>query len=132
MRRTRDSGSGTIWVVTAATVVVLAAVAVTSVAAAMIARHRAGAAADLAALAAASAAASLGPDPCAVADRVAARNGGRLVGCAVDATAVVEVTVEVRPAGLAGRVGVARVSAMAGPVTAGSRRARRPGRAAAR
>ncbi len=78
-----------------------------------VAAHRAGAAADLAALAGAQALRD-GADPCAVVDRVAGRNDGRVTACAVQG-ADVRVTVEVDTPTMVGLVWSPDSSARAGP-----------------
>ena len=113
-------GSASVYVLTAAAVVLLAGTAATLIGSAVVARHRAAAAADLGALAAAGSA-HLGPaEACATAGRVVRANGARLAGCRVEGPDAV-VTAAVRPAGPGARWGEAVVSARAGPVD-------RPGR----
>ncbi len=116
MRRAKgdDTGSATVWVLAVGLVFVLAAATIALGAAATVARHRAQAAADLAALAAAMRAWDGQAAACDRAAEVSARNGARLVACALDGFDAL-VTVEVAPAGGAGWAD-ARASARAGPV----------------
>lgn len=114
---TPDRGSATVYVLSAAVVVLAAGGVGAEVGAAVVARHRAAAAADLGALAAAATALRGSPSPCGVAARVVAANAGRMVGCRlVGADAFV--TVDVAPAGFGRSWGTARGSARAGPARA--------------
>lgn len=110
-----ERGSGSVWVAAVAGVLAVVGGATVLVGAAAVARHRAESAADLAALAAARSAVIGDPAACAVAARVAGRNGARITGCRVLTGAVVEVTVSVpvRLGGLGRREAIAR--ARAGP-----------------
>lgn len=112
--RPHDAGSGTVWTLAAAMVVLVVAVAVVGVGGAVVARHRAGSAADLAALAAAGRAAPGASGACELAARVVAADGGRLRACTVSG-AVVEVTVAVEATVLGHRLGTAVGRARAGP-----------------
>ena len=105
-----DRGSASVYVLTAAAVVLLAGMAATVVGAAVVARHRAATAADLGALAGA-ASAPMGDRPaCAVAERVVGANGARLIGCQLLGADVL-VTTAASPMVLGGLGGEARVSA---------------------
>ena len=110
-----ERGSGSVWVAALAGVLALVGGATVLVGAAAVARHRAESAADLAALAAARSAVIGDPVACAVAQRVADRNGARITGCRVRPGTVVEVTVSVpvRLGGIGTREATAR--ARAGP-----------------
>ncbi len=108
-------GSTTLLGVVLVAAVVLVSLAVSAAVAVVDVRHRAGAAADLAAVAAAEAWVR-GRPACVVADAVVTRNGGRLLGCRVDGTAVA-VSVEVRRSVLGSTWAVSgRRVAWAGPV----------------
>ena len=102
MRRARlpggERGAGSVLVLSVAMVVLTALLGTAVLATGQAARRHAAAAADLAALAAAGRLA-LGPQqlqPCEVAAKVAAANGGRLRECVIDGLEVeVKVTVRV-------------------------------------
>lgn len=110
-----DRGSASVYVLTAAAVVLLAGMAASVVGSVVVARHRAGAAADFGALAAASSAQRGSGSACAVAERVVRANGARLAGCQVLGADVI-VTAAVSPAISGGVWGEAQVAARAGPV----------------
>lgn len=110
-----DRGSSSVYVLTAAAVVLLAGMAATVVGSAVVARHRAGAAADLGALAAAASAQQGSGSACAVAQRVVRANGARLAGCR-QVGADVLVTAAVAPTILGDEWGEALVAARAGPM----------------
>lgn len=114
--RHRDRGSATVWVLSCCTVILALVAATLAVGAAVVARHRAWAVADLAALAAAQSLVEGAAQPCRPAARVAAAQGGRLVGCAVVGD-VVEVIAEVSVArtGPLSALSPARARARAGP-----------------
>ncbi|MDX6315621.1 MAG: hypothetical protein QOF84_2436 [Streptomyces sp.] len=101
----RDRGSATVWAVLLMALLFVAAGGLLALGHALTARHRAGAAADLAALAAADHALDGQAEACALAARVAAAQGARLLRCAV----VGEV------ADLVATVGPAQVRSRAGP-----------------
>lgn len=82
--RRAERGSATVRALTVAVLLVVVAVAVLQIVLVIGLRQRAAAAADLAALAASRASVE-GEDPCAAADAVARRNGGRLRDCRMDA-----------------------------------------------
>lgn len=89
-----DSGSATVWATFCAVSLCAVFAAVLALGQAISVRHRAAGAADLAALAAAQNALSGSPAACAVAERVAAAQGARVVSCDVregvaDVTALV-------------------------------------------
>ena len=117
----RESGSGTVWVLAVAVLLVLGGIVAATVAVVVAASRTADTAADLAALSAASSCGSasttdcgdLGETPCALARRIAHAHRTRLVACSVRA-GVVDVVVEVRPRSLAGGVFVVRSRARAG------------------
>lgn len=75
-----ERGSATIWVLSCCVLLLVVAGVATVRGLAVVARHRAEASADLAALAAAGRI-GVADDGCAVAARIAARNGARLVSC---------------------------------------------------
>jgi secretion/DNA translocation related TadE-like protein len=110
-----ERGSATVWVMALAAVLAVVGAAVVLVGAATVARHRAETAADFAALAAAGRAAWGEAGGCELAAQVARANAARLLSCAIDEGAVVEVRVSV-PVRL-GRLGVVAASgrARAGP-----------------
>ncbi|GAA5699552.1 MULTISPECIES: Rv3654c family TadE-like protein [Streptomyces] len=140
----RDRGSASVWVVCAIAGLCVVFGAVLAMSQAVVTRHRAASAADLAALAAADHWADAGGGACAMADRVARAQGGRLVRCAVegeisDVTATSgrgPFTAEVRArAGPAGPADAVVPPGPAGPVVpvppgAVSRTSARPGREA--
>lgn len=98
-----ECGSGSVWVLAVACVLIMASVAAVAVAAVLGAGRRADTAADLAALSAAGVGAADLDSACAVAERIAAAHQTRLTACVVEG-AVVDVTVEARqpmPGGLA-------------------------------
>lgn len=108
-----DRGSATVLATALVALAAALAVLLAGLTSAVVARHRAASAADLAALAAASTL-SRSPDAaCTAAERVAQRNGARISQCAVGETSV-DVSVRVRPAGPAGRLGAAIGRARAG------------------
>jgi secretion/DNA translocation related TadE-like protein len=94
VRNPRDDGSGTVWVLGLAGMILAAGIVALGWAGAVGARHRAEGAADLAALAGAGRALEGTSAACGEAGRVAARNGARLRDCGVDGL-VVDVVVEV-------------------------------------
>ncbi|HEV7708882.1 MAG TPA: Rv3654c family TadE-like protein [Asanoa sp.] len=110
-----DRGSATVWVLAVGLAFVLLGLACATVGVAAIGRHRAQTAADLGALAGAARTLEGPAAVCARATDIAAANGGRVTGCAVqgfDVIVTVEVVVQLPPRGL--RVATAR--ARAGPV----------------
>ncbi|MGN6613310.1 MAG: Rv3654c family TadE-like protein [Angustibacter sp.] len=121
-----DRGSATVLATALVALAAVLAVLLAGLASAVLARHRAASAADLAALAAASTLSRSPGDACATAARVAQRNGARVSGCAAFATSV-DVSVRVRPAGLARHLGEAVGRARAGPGLPAPARARRQG-----
>lgn len=113
-----DAGSGTVLVLTAASVLLLIGTVLASLAAVGVARHRAASVADLSALAAASSA-HLGSGPaCDAAREVADRSSARLVECRVVGD-VAYVVASVRPPGRLGELGAATARARAGPASSG-------------
>lgn len=110
-----DRGSASVYVLTAAAVVLLAGLAAAAVGSAVVARHRAGAAADLGALAAAASAQTDRGRACNDAERVVRANGARLAACQILGADVI-VTAGVSPTMLGTVWGEARVAARAGPV----------------
>jgi secretion/DNA translocation related TadE-like protein len=106
-----DGGSATVLLLAGVLVAFVLAVACAGLGSALAARHRAESAADLSALAAASAPAA---SACPVAARMASAQGARLATCQAD-DGNVRVSVAVTPAGPAGRLGLARAVARAGP-----------------
>lgn len=123
-----ESGSATIWVLTASGLVLAAGLLVTLLSVAVLTRHRAEAAADLAALAAADAALQGRAAACGRAGRVAAAGGATLVSCVlVNATA--EVVVRLPPTGLLGRLPPVSARSRAGPGPVGTELPRSSGRA---
>lgn len=114
--RRRDDGVATVLVLASAALLVLVASVAVALAGVSVARQRAASAADLSALAGAEAVLSGPAAACRRAASLAGRVGGRLSACHVDGDIVV-VGVDVRPAGLLGRLGVATARARAGPVT---------------
>ncbi|WP_329316104.1 Rv3654c family TadE-like protein [Streptomyces sp. NBC_01262] len=100
----RDRGSATVWGVLLTTLLCAAAAAFLTLGHALASRHRAGAAADLAALAAADHALDGQAAACALAARVAAAQGARLVRCAVVGE-VADLTTAVGPASVRARAG---------------------------
>lgn len=83
-----DRGAVSVWWALCLAALSTVSLAVLALGAAAAARHRAGAAADLAALAAADRVAAGGGGACAVARRVAADNGARVVRCHLDGPVV--------------------------------------------
>ena len=117
MRRLRSvRGSGTVLVLAGVGLLAMVAATVVVVGTAVVARHRAQSAADLAALAAAAHALDGEQAACSRAAAVARAGGAELVACRLTGD-VVDVVTTVRPRGLAGRVGVARGRARAGPAS---------------
>ncbi|UFU03406.1 flp pilus-assembly TadE/G-like family protein [Ruania suaedae] len=112
----RDRGSATVLVLAILAAGLVLMVLLGALVHASVARGTAQAAADLAAIAAAGEAASGGPDPCALAERVAERNGGQLSSCAVGDGALTDVEVRVPATPLPGWDQVAVAAARAGPV----------------
>src|SRR4051794_14864181 len=96
-----DRGSGTVYGLAIAGLIMTLTFAAAALGEALIARHQAMAGADLAALAAADAVARGDPDPCAAADRIAHRQHAELVRCHTDGL-IVDVDVAVRVGGLLG------------------------------
>ncbi|MCW2715978.1 MAG: rane protein [Frankiales bacterium] len=109
-----DAGVATVLVLALAGVLALLGAGTASLAAVAVARQRAASAADLAALAAAERAAEGRPAACARARRVARLVDAELLTCSV-AGEVVDLVVQVRPAGQLGRLGAASARARAGP-----------------
>ncbi|MGW5364868.1 Rv3654c family TadE-like protein [Actinopolymorpha pittospori] len=109
-----ERGSGSVWVLAVACLLIMASVAAIAVAAVLGAGRRADTAADLAALSAAG----MGPadldSACAVAERIAAAHRTSLTACTVEG-AVVDVTVEARQAMPGGLALTLRARARAGP-----------------
>lgn len=114
-----DRGAVAVVVIALAAVVGLAGATASALGAVAVARQRAAAVADLSALAAAQHAHEGDAVACAWASRIARADGARLRRCVL-AGDVVEVAVEVRPAGRLGRLGSATSRARAGPVSGGS------------
>lgn len=114
MRRRRDSGSATVFVLAAMGVIGLAAAVVCCVGAAITVRHRAAAAADAAALAAAGRAVDGQAAACSRAAALASDDGARLTDCVLDG-AFARVAASVRPHGWLAFLGPAIVKARAGP-----------------
>ena len=110
----QDTGSGTVLVLAAASVLLLVGMLLASLAAVGVARHRAASVADLSALAAASSAHLGNAAACAVAADVADRSSARLLECRLRGD-VVEVVASVRPPGRLGELGSATARARAGP-----------------
>ena len=114
--RDADRGSGSVLVLGICGVLLSMLAASALLGSAIATRHRAQAAADLAALAAADVALGRRPgDPCRLAAAVAAANGAGLVACEVTEDSGAVVRVEIAPPGPAAAIGVAQVSARAGP-----------------
>lgn len=113
---TDERGSGTVLVVAAIGLVVVLSLAGIQLGAAAGAAHRARSAADLSALGGAAALQQGAGDPCAGALELAARNGARLVACAVGPaeSVLVRVSADVRGA-WPGVPRSASASARAGP-----------------
>ncbi|MGL5859605.1 MAG: Rv3654c family TadE-like protein [Angustibacter sp.] len=112
--RLTDEGSAAVLVLAVGMLAILLASALSLLGSAVIARHRAASVADLAALAAADVLVgrTVG-SPCPAARAIATVSGATLSSCVVvDGTALVSASV--RPAGLAGRLGVARAWSRAG------------------
>lgn len=109
-----DSGSATVLLLAAMSVVAMVTAAALAVATVAAHRQRSATAADLTALAAASAPSGADIDGCRRALSVAAANGGRLVGCHAEAGAI-EVTVAVELPGLLEPFGPVSVRSRAGP-----------------
>lgn len=116
LARGRERGSGSVWMLAAATIVVMAAVVSTTMVAVVGAGRRADTAADLAALSAAAVRPDRLGSACAVAVRIATAHQTRLVACAVEGSEV-DVTVEAYPAAPGGELFVVRARARAGPTT---------------
>jgi secretion/DNA translocation related TadE-like protein len=118
-----QTGSATIWMVSAIAVVVMMAVAAIGVGSVVLARHRAGNAADAAALAAAADAIDGPAAACARGAAIARLDGARLISCSLqDAVAAVRVTVALPRAirALAARTGeVGTLSDASGQARAG-------------
>ena len=114
-RRRRERGSGTVLVLGVVGLLVGLVVGALSVVSAVVESHRAQSAADLSALAAAALLVRGDPPDaaCAVAVRVAGRNGGSVAACRTGSDLSVEVVVEV-PANLP-KVGSATARSRAGP-----------------
>ena len=109
-----DQGSASVWAIAVLSLMLAIAIAGLGIGAATVARHRAASAADLAALAAASALARGGPDPCAVAERIARAQGGEIAACGLDGL-VADVVVRVPVAGPLSFGAAALMRARAGP-----------------
>lgn len=109
-----ERGSGTIWVLGCAVLVLVAGMVAATLVAVAAAGRRADTAADLAALSAAGRIQDSTAVPCGVARRIAAAHQARMTSCAVLGP-VVEVAVEVRPRSLAGGLFLVRATARAGP-----------------
>jgi secretion/DNA translocation related TadE-like protein len=96
MRARGESGAGSVLALAIVGAVVLLAVAALTLGSALVVRQKAIDAADAASLAAADAASgAVGGDPCAIARRVAAADGGALGTCRVDGL-IVTVSVSAR------------------------------------
>ena len=115
-----DAGSGSVYVLVAATAVLALGLAIAAVGDAVVARHRAESLADLAAIAAASAQ-QRGGDGCASGAAFARSERGRVVACRVEAGGAVDLTVTVPAGPVLARfgLGVALARARAGPAPAG-------------
>lgn len=110
----RDTGYGTVLVLSLSSLLVLVAMVVVALGAVAVSRHRAASAADLGALAAAGRAASGEAGACSAARRTVQAAGAVLQDCRLDG-ARAAVTVVVTPQGRLGRLGAARARAVAGP-----------------
>jgi secretion/DNA translocation related TadE-like protein len=120
-RRPRgESGVAAVLVLAMASVLVLVGAVTASLAAVAVARQRAASVADLAALAAAQESLSGPAAACALASRVAERAAARVASCRLDGD-VATVVAQVRPPGPLGRLGVATISARAGPASSPAR-----------
>ena len=111
--RNRESGSGTIWVLAMALILVMSGVVAATVASVAGAGRRADTAADLAALSAAARLPGPSGSACLVALRVVHAHRAQLAACSVTGEQV-QVAVEVNVAGLGGLF-VVRSRARAGP-----------------
>jgi secretion/DNA translocation related TadE-like protein len=113
-RHARDTGSATLWVVTAMAVVLCVTAVSGSAGIVAVERHRADAAADAAALSAAGRVLT-GPGPaCAAAAGIARTDGAALTRCGLDGAAA-QVEVAVTLPGVLRRFGSAVGRARAGP-----------------
>ena len=114
-RRARgDQGVATVLVLALAAVLALLGAGSTSLAAVAVARQRAASAADLSALAGAERVLDGQASACARARHIAGLVGAKLLTCSVTDD-VVDLVVEVRPAGPLGLLGAAASRARAGP-----------------
>ncbi|WP_018352268.1 Rv3654c family TadE-like protein [Longispora albida] len=113
----RERGSASVIAMGTGALLLSVGLACMGIGSAVVARHRAGSAADLGALAGAVHAMAGAEVACSEVEEIVAANGGRVASCTVDGLDVL-VAVEVRPAGYAGRFGVARAVARAGPLSA--------------
>ncbi|WP_020577093.1 Rv3654c family TadE-like protein [Actinopolymorpha alba] len=111
-----ERGSGSIWTLAVAAVLILAGLVSVTIVAVMSAGRRADTAADLAALSAAAGGPAAMDGACSVAARIAAAHQARLISCTLTG-AVVDVVVEVRPRTLAGDLLTMRARAKAGPTS---------------
>lgn len=111
-----DRGAGAVLVLGVAALLALVAATAATLTSVAVARQRAAAVADLAALAAAQHSLEGATAACARAARTIAADEARLTGCDLDGD-VATVTVEVRPPGPLGRLGVATSRARAGPAS---------------
>ncbi len=109
-----DAGVATVLVLALAGVLALLGACTASLAAVAVARQRAASAADLSALAAAEEAFQGQAAACSRASRIAGLVGAELLTCSVTGD-VVDLVVQVRPAGELGRLGAASARARAGP-----------------
>lgn len=112
MRSTADEGSGSIWVLTVAMVLLLATVVVGAMAQAERARVRAASAADAAALAGAARVLEGEQAACDAARQLARDNDAELVTCTLDGGDV-QVIAEVALGGALAAIGPARAAARA-------------------
>ena len=111
-RPEQDSGSGSIYVLIAALVVLALGLAAAALGDAVVARHQAESVADLAAVAGASAA-ERGGDGCSAAAAYAGSAGGRLLACRLDEGGTLDVTVGLPTGPVLARFGLPTVSARA-------------------
>ena len=110
-----EAGVALVLVLSLSSVLALVGALSASLAAVAVARQRAAAVADLAALGAAARALDGQAAACGRAERLAERDGGRILACTLVGD-VAEVTAQVRPPGPLGRLGAATARARAGPV----------------
>ena len=114
LRGRPERGSGSVWVLAVACLLIMASVAAIAMVAVLGAGRRADTAADLAALSAAGTGPADLDSACAVAELIAAAHQTSLIACTVEG-AVVEVTVEARQAMPGGLAVTLRARARAGP-----------------